>query len=121
MRRELHTRAGIDVADPEEQARHLALAATGPDEVVASALEAAARRADARGAPPAAAELYERAVRLTPPGAGDVLRRTMQAAWSIFQSGDGRAPASCWTRWCRSSSRDQIARGRSISLARVRG
>ena len=53
--------------DPEERARHLALAATGPDEAVADALEAAARRAEARGAPPAAAELYERAARLTPP------------------------------------------------------
>ena len=62
LRRDLHARAGAAVADPEERARHLALAATGPDEVVARALEAAASRADARGAPPAAAELYERAV-----------------------------------------------------------
>jgi DNA-binding CsgD family transcriptional regulator len=91
LRRDLHARAGVAVADPEEQARHLALAATGPDEVVASALEAAASRAAARGAPPAAAELYERAVRLTPPEArGDVLRRTMHAAFAIFQTGDGR-------------------------------
>jgi len=90
VRRDLHARAGSEVADPEERARHLALAATGPDEGVASALEAAAARADARGAPPAAAELYERAVRLTPPDArGDVLRRTMHAGFSIFQSGDG--------------------------------
>lgn len=91
VRRALHARAGSEVSDPEERARHLALAATGPDEAVASALEAAASRADARGAPPAAAELYERAVRLTPPVArGDVLRRTMHAAFSIFQSGDGQ-------------------------------
>jgi DNA-binding CsgD family transcriptional regulator len=91
LRRDLHARAGAAVADPEERARHLALAATGPDELVASALEAAASRADARGAPPAAAELYERAVRLTPPDArGDVLRRTMHAGFAIFQTGDGR-------------------------------
>src|SRR5918995_791957 len=91
VRRELHTRAGAEVADPEERARHLALGATGPDEVVANALETAASRAEARGAPPAAAELYERAVRLTPPGARtDVLRRTMHAAFSTFQMGDGR-------------------------------
>ena len=91
LRRELHARAGLTVGDPEERARHLALAATGPDEVVASALEAAASRADARGAPPAAAELYERAVRLTPPEArDDVLRRTMHAGFAIFQTGDGR-------------------------------
>ena len=91
VRRDLHARAGVEVTDPEERARHLALAATGPDEGVASELEAAASRAEARGAPPAAAELYERAVRITPPEArGDVLRRTMYAAFSIFQSGDGR-------------------------------
>src|SRR5215207_1957165 len=91
VRRELHTRAGAEVADPEERARHLALAATGPDEVVANALETAASRAEARGAPPAAAELYERAVRLTPPDARTaVLRRTMHAAFSTFQTGDGR-------------------------------
>jgi DNA-binding CsgD family transcriptional regulator len=91
IRRDLHARAAHEVADPEERARHLALAATGPDEAVASALEAAASSAEARGAPPAAAELYERAVRLTPPEArNDVLRRTVHAAFAIFQTGDGR-------------------------------
>ena len=91
VRRDLHARAAAHVADHEERARHLALAATGPDEIVASALEAAASRAEARGAPPAAAELFELAVRLTPPEArGDVLRRTMHAAFSTFQTGDGR-------------------------------
>jgi DNA-binding CsgD family transcriptional regulator len=91
LRRELHTRAGMRVTDPEERARHLALAATGPDEAVARALEDAARRAESRGAPPAAAELYELAVRLTPPEARrDVLRRTMGAGFCTFQSGDGR-------------------------------
>jgi DNA-binding CsgD family transcriptional regulator/tetratricopeptide (TPR) repeat protein len=91
LRRELHTRAGTRVTDPEERARHLALAATGPDEAVAGALEDAARRAESRGAPPAAAELYQLAVRLTPPAARrDVLLRTMEAGFCTFQSGDGR-------------------------------
>ena len=91
LRRELHTRAGARVTDPEERARHLALAATGPDEAVAGALEAAAQRAESRGAPPAAAELYELAMRLTPPEARhDVLRRTMEAGFCVFQCGDGR-------------------------------
>ena len=58
---------------------------------MASSLETAARRAESRGAPPAAAELYERAVRLTPPEARkDVLRRTIDQAFCTFQSGDGR-------------------------------
>ena len=91
LRRELHTRAGARVTDPEERARHLALAATGPDEAVAGALEEAAQRAASRGAPPAAAELYELAMRLTPPEARhDVLRRTMEAGFCVFQCGDGR-------------------------------
>jgi DNA-binding CsgD family transcriptional regulator/tetratricopeptide (TPR) repeat protein len=91
VRRELHAEAATQVTDPEERARHLALTAAGPDESVASSLESAARRAESRGAPAAAAELYERAVRLTPPGARrDVLRRTMHQGFCTFQSGDGR-------------------------------
>ena len=91
VRRELHARAGAQVNDSEERARHLALAAAGPDEAVASALEEAGKRADTRGAPPAAAELYELAVRLTPPEARtDVLRRMRQAGFAAFQCGDGR-------------------------------
>jgi DNA-binding CsgD family transcriptional regulator/tetratricopeptide (TPR) repeat protein len=91
VRRELHAAAGLRVSDPEERARHLALAATGPDEAVASALESAASRADARGAPAAAAELYERAVRLTPAaGRRDALRRQAHAGFCTARSGDGR-------------------------------
>src|SRR5262249_54085187 len=55
--RALHARLAEIVDDPDERARHLALAATGPDRQVAAALDAAARRARARGAPQSAAEL----------------------------------------------------------------
>lgn len=90
-RRALHARAGTEVTDPEERARHLALASEGPDESVAAALEQAARRAEMRGAPPAAAELFERSVRLTPPEArANALRRTIDGAFCTFQAGDGR-------------------------------
>src|SRR5207249_4561815 len=54
------------VVDQEERARHLALAAEGPDEHVAAELEDAARRARGRGAPDAAAQLSELARELTP-------------------------------------------------------
>ena len=50
-RREIHARLAPLVADPEERARHLALAADGPDEAAAAALDDAAQRAVARGAP----------------------------------------------------------------------
>jgi DNA-binding CsgD family transcriptional regulator/tetratricopeptide (TPR) repeat protein len=121
VRRELHARAGTQVTDPEERARHLALAATGPDEVVASALEAAASRAEARGAPPAAAELYEWAVRVTPPGARrDVLRRSVHAGFCTFQSGDGRRARVLLDAVVAELERGPDRARALISLARVR-
>jgi len=58
-RRAVHRVLAGVVADLEERARHLALAAEGHDSVAASYLEAAAEQAAARGAPTAAGELYE--------------------------------------------------------------
>ena len=66
-RRRLHTRLAELTVDQEEQARHLALAAVGPDPGVADALEGAAAHARARGAPDAAADLAGLAWELTPP------------------------------------------------------
>ena len=88
-RRRLHRRlAELDV-DPEERARHLAIAATRPDEEMAAALETAATQARARGAVQAAAELAERAVALTPPASiARVNRRRMLAAKNSFHAGD---------------------------------
>jgi DNA-binding CsgD family transcriptional regulator len=64
-RRSIHRRLAGLVDDPVEQARHAALAAPGPDEMVARRLDAAASAARARGAPIAAAELGELAIRAT--------------------------------------------------------
>jgi DNA-binding CsgD family transcriptional regulator len=90
-RRLVHERlAELDV-DPEERARHLAIAAEGPNKAVAAALEAAAKHAGARGAGQAAAELAERAVVLTPPTEVDDLdRRRIAAATRCVQAGDVR-------------------------------
>ena len=65
-RREVHLRLADVVSDPEERARHLALSAREPDADVAAALEKAARHAEERGAPAAAAELCELSLELTP-------------------------------------------------------
>jgi DNA-binding CsgD family transcriptional regulator/exonuclease VII small subunit len=88
-RRSVHRRLADLVVDPEERARHLALAAGGPDLRVARALEEAGRHAHGRGAPDAAAELLELARKLTPPGdSGGFLRRSVGAAEFHFDAGD---------------------------------
>ena len=66
QRHQIHRLLAELVEEPEEQALHLALGTQGPDERAAGRLEAAARRAAARGAPDAAAQLAEHASRLTP-------------------------------------------------------
>ena len=65
-RREIHAALATLVGEREEQVRHLALAADGPDAAVAAALDEAAALARSRGAPVAAAELLEEARALTP-------------------------------------------------------
>jgi DNA-binding NarL/FixJ family response regulator len=88
-RRRLHRRLAEVVSDPEERARHLALGAEGPDNEVADALDDAARRAAARGAPEAAAELAELAIRLTPMSdRGRLLARRVGAAGYHLPAGE---------------------------------
>ncbi len=85
----LHVRLAQIVDDAEERGRHLALATDSPDARVAAALDEAARRAAARGAPDAAAELWEQANRLTPASRGsDARRRQVAAAERHFEAGD---------------------------------
>ena len=86
--RGLHRRLSRVVSDPEEQARHIALAASGSDEGVARALDAAGRHASVRGAPVAAAELAELAVEFTPEGRDSGRRRrTLEASDYHYAAG----------------------------------
>jgi DNA-binding CsgD family transcriptional regulator len=88
-RRRLHARLADLELDLEERARHLAIAADGPDEAVASALDAAVAHAGARGAAQAAAELAELAVTLTPGDAREDLdRRRIATAEYCRYAGD---------------------------------
>jgi ATP/maltotriose-dependent transcriptional regulator MalT len=88
-RHRVHRQLAEVVDDPEERARHLALASDGPDHEAAAALEDAARAAVARGSPIAAAELCEMADRLTPPKEEpDARRRRMTAADYRLLAGD---------------------------------
>ncbi len=88
-RRRWHSRLAEVVGDPEERARHLALSATGPDAAVASALEEAARSANARGAPDAATALAQQAAELTPLELPQAIeRRRIMTAEYRMRAGD---------------------------------
>jgi DNA-binding NarL/FixJ family response regulator len=89
-RRRVHGRLAAAVGEPEEQARHLALAAVPPDEETAARVHAAAREVAARGAPGAAAELLEQAIRLEDPGSDDAAARLIDLGRCLLLTGDSR-------------------------------
>jgi DNA-binding CsgD family transcriptional regulator/tetratricopeptide (TPR) repeat protein len=88
-RRHVHGRLAALVDDPEERARHLALATDGADPAVAASLDQAAVGAQLRGAPGTAAQLWELAAGRTPTGDPEsAWRRTVAAAECVFATGD---------------------------------
>jgi len=98
-RRSLHAKLATLVPTAEERARHLALATAEPNHEIATILEDAARSAHARGAPAAAAELAEQALRLTPPvDVDDGRRRLLLAADRHHAAGDARRAVALLSR-----------------------
>ena len=87
-RRTMHHRLATVVDEPELKARHLALGATTADPATLEMLDEAARSASARGAPAAAAELLDIAIRHDPDGAP---QRRIRAARYHLAAGDARA------------------------------
>lgn len=87
-RRGMHRALAEVVADLEEHARHLALAAEGPDELVVRELEAATHRARARGAPDSAAELIELALPLVPAGTSTAYELQLELAEHLYLASD---------------------------------
>ena len=87
-RRRAHANLAGTITDPEEAARHHALAAEGPDEAIAMLVEEAAGRVEAQGAPSSASELYGLAAAVTPPGADRLWYRRYKSATSSFAAGD---------------------------------
>lgn len=85
-------RAHRDVAglarDPEERARHLALAASRQDAEVVKELQAAARHARMRGSPDSAAELTALALRLSPADAPARLELQLELAEQLHLASD---------------------------------
>lgn len=92
-RRRVHAAlaGALGVDDRSRRAWHLAEAAAGPDEGVASALEDAARAAYARSGYRSAALMLERAAALTPPGAHRAGRLYFAAILHFYSHGIARA------------------------------
>jgi DNA-binding CsgD family transcriptional regulator len=93
-RRAVHRTLAAAVRDIEERARHLALAAEGPDPAVASELDRAAERAASRGATAAAADLRELAAGLTGDDRARWRQRRLRAAHFHRLAGDGQRAAA---------------------------
>jgi DNA-binding CsgD family transcriptional regulator len=88
-RRAMHLRLASLVDEVEQRAMHLALATAEPDAGVAAMLAAAADSAARRGAPDAAADLMERALRLTPVAESDArAARAIEAATYHYHGGE---------------------------------
>ena len=83
-RRRMHRALADAVDQPELKARHLALASSRKDPEILQALDDAAHAARARGAPGAAAELLDLAIKL----GGDTPSRRLRSAGHHFRAGD---------------------------------
>jgi len=103
-------------ADPDRRAWHLACAASGPDEEVASELERSAGRAQARAGLAAAAAFLTRATELTPRPEVRA-RRAVAAAFASVQAGDF-ADARTMTSAVLDGSADELLRAQ-VDLVRA--
>jgi DNA-binding CsgD family transcriptional regulator len=92
-RRRLHLELAGVTSDEEVRARHLALAADGPDEELSATVAAAASSAASRGAVREAVELAEHGLRLTPLDSPERVERLLSLAGYLVLAGskeDGR-------------------------------
>ena len=88
-RHRIHAAIAENVDEQEERGRHLGLSLDVPDETVAAEIEKAATFAAARGAPDAAADLLDHAIRLTPEvETRSLARRLHVAGRQRFDAGD---------------------------------
>jgi DNA-binding CsgD family transcriptional regulator len=85
-RRRMHRALAEVESLPELKARHLALATVSSEPATLQALDSAAAAAGRRGAPAAAAELVDLAIRL----GGDTTERRIRAAAHHFQAGNAK-------------------------------
>jgi DNA-binding CsgD family transcriptional regulator len=120
QRRSLHARLAELVPTAEERARHLALAMTEPSREIALILEDAARTAHARGAPAAAADLAEEALRLTPASSPDAARRRVFIAADMHKRAGDTTRATALLEEARAATAPGTERATVVAhLARV--
>ena len=85
----MHRQLAALATSTEQRARHLALCTEGPDGAVAFTVAEAAGDVRRRGAPEAAVELVELAIRLTPAEAPDERdRRALELGYYLVEAGD---------------------------------
>jgi len=88
-RRRVHRQLAALATSTEQLARHLALGTDGPDSAIALTVADAARDVRRRGAPEAAVELVELAIRLTPAEVPDERdRRALELGYYLVEAGD---------------------------------
>lgn len=87
-RRSVHRALASVVGEDQLRIRHLALATSEPDGALAGAVARAAFEAAGRGAPHAAVELAEHALRLTPSGDEERTARVIELARYLDLAGD---------------------------------
>ncbi len=89
QRRQAHRRLAELAMTTEQRARHLALSIDEADGTIARTVADAAREVRMRGAPDAAADLVELAIRLTPASAADEYdQRALDLGYFLVEAGD---------------------------------
>jgi DNA-binding NarL/FixJ family response regulator len=86
--RRVHLSLSRHAPSAEERALHLALGTSVPDARAANALAEAARAAQGRGAPMAAAAFFEHALRVSDPAQPERVRWGIELARACFEAGD---------------------------------
>jgi DNA-binding CsgD family transcriptional regulator len=119
-RRRIHGELARIVSDPEERARHLARASSGPGLFAAAALKDAAQVALTRGAPDVALELLEEAMRVTPPQLRDeIANLELDAAQTAHTVGDHALARRLLERLIATEPAAQVRAQALVLLARV--
>jgi DNA-binding CsgD family transcriptional regulator len=119
-RQAVHRRLAEVVGDPEQRAWHLALGTEGADPGVATALDEAAGIARARGAPQAAAELWDHASRMTPDNEVDAAhRRRLEAGAAYFEAGNTPRAETVFTQAAQLAPSGSARAAALVRLARL--